>query len=118
MYGEGANVIQDDISGNDGISKKKEHAKFKPYTSESIRYTTSKDGNIIYAMQMVWNEKGICLARKLGTKAGLLKRQIKNISLLGLSEQVDWQITDDGLRMQTRNQKTNEYVYVWKIELQ
>ena len=54
---------------------------------------------------------------KLGTKADLLDREIKKVSLLGVDEDISWQLTDDGLEADTTGEKPNEHAYVWKIML-
>ena len=116
-YGEGPNVIQDGASGQNANIVKKHLAREKPYTSASIRFTQSKDGNTLDAIQFVWPDRGKVVITKLGTKADLLGREIKNVSLLGVAEDISWQLTDDGLEADTPSEKPNEHAYVWKIML-
>jgi alpha-L-fucosidase len=116
-YGEGPNVAQHGASAQDAKVTKKRRARERPYASESVRFTRSKDGNTLYAIQLVWPEDGKVVITRLGTKAGLLDREIKRVSLLGVDEEVSWQLTDDGLEAHTTAEKPNEHAYVWKIML-
>jgi alpha-L-fucosidase len=117
VYGEGPNVIQNGAPGQDATVTKKRRGGGESYTSQSIRFTRSKDGNCLYAIQLAWPENGKVLITKLGRKAGLLDRDIKNVTLLGVAEEVSWRLTDDGLEAHTTAEKPNEYAYVWKITL-
>lgn len=110
-------MIQDGTSGQHANVTKKRRAREQPYTSESIRFTQSKDGNTLYAIQLVWPDRGKVVITKLGTKADLLDREIKKVSLLGVDEDISWQLTDDGLEADTPGEKPNEHAYVWKIKL-
>lgn len=115
-YGEGPSLIQDDISGNDVLGKKKAKAKDIPYSNESIRYTMSKDGKTVYAIQLIQSEDNKCLAKSVLIQK-LNGRKIKNVSLLGANKKVDWKMTENGLFMQADSEKDALYSGVWKIEL-
>ncbi|TKG97443.1 alpha-L-fucosidase [Puteibacter caeruleilacunae] len=115
-FGEGSALVQDDISGNDISGKKKAKARKIPYSEKSIRYTTSKDKSLLYAMQLVRADNNSCLA-KLVTKSSLKDKKIVGISLLGSNEKVDWKLTDEGLRMKVNSMDGSIYTRVWKIEL-
>ena len=116
-YGEGPNVVQHAASGQDAKVTKKRRARERPYTSESIRFTRSKDGNTLYAIQLVRPEDGKVVITRLGTKARLLDREIKTVSLLGVDEEISWQLGRNGLEAHTTAENPNEHAYVWKIML-
>jgi len=70
--------------------------KGKPFTPEDVRFTTSKDGRMLYIIVMGWPEKPLII-KSLGKKAGLLDKSISRIELLGKREKVDWSPGDESL---------------------
>lgn len=89
-----------------------------PATSESFRFTQSKDGKTVYAIQLTWGVDGNIIIEKLGQQAGLLDGEIKNVSLIGSQADVTWERTSEGLNIKTNAQRPNNQACVWKIELQ
>jgi alpha-L-fucosidase len=70
----------------------------KPFTAEDMRFTTSKDGRTLYAIVLGWPDTTATI-KSLGTKAGLLKRPIARVDLLGVQNAVGWKQTDAGLEL-------------------
>lgn len=102
---------------SDGPAPKKISKHEVEYTANMIRYTASKTGDVIYATQMVWGD-GTVSAEKLASNAGLLKHEIKAVSLLGYSDaKVEWKQTDDALEMSTDATIEAKHPVVWRIEL-
>lgn len=92
------------------------------YTSEDIRFTT-KD-NILYAICLDWPGESV-LIKSITTNyfpnedfVGIYPSEIKNISMLGSSEKLNWQVSKDGLRIKLTTKKPCEYAFVFKIELE
>ncbi len=74
--------------------------KGKPFTTEDIRYTVSKDGKTLYAIVMGWPEQPVSL-KSLGADAKLLKRRVKKIELLGSKSSIRWKQGNDALVIET-----------------
>ena len=93
--------------------------KGKPFSADDIRFTTSKDGKILYAIALGWPEKPLSIA-SLGKKAGLLTSPIASVSLLGDQGRVSWELTDEALVIQPPSKKEGNIAIaaVYKIELQ
>lgn len=115
-FGEGPSLVQDDISGNDISGKKRAKAEHIPYTPESIRFTTSKDKNIIYAIQLLPAKDLSCVVKSL-TPSSLKGKKIKSVSQLGSNEKVNWELTEEGLSAQISSDEKPLYSCVWKIQL-
>lgn len=83
------------------------------YNQENIRFTTN--GNDIYAIQMGWagSEKEL-LVRSLA-KDMLGDTRITNVSVLGSSEKIIWEVTHDGLKVTTPFAAPNKIAICFKI---
>ena len=103
-YGEGA------IKGASGAFTDS-HAT--SYTAGDIRFTTH--GNILYATSLGWTDGKILISSLDASKTKNM--EIKNVSLLGSNEKIDWNYTDKGLEIQFPKNKPCEYAYSFKIEL-
>jgi alpha-L-fucosidase len=103
VYGEGpAEVIEGHLSERQNAGN----------TEEDIRFTT-KDGNL-FAIVLDTPTKDVAI-RSLGKKAGLCKKEIKNIEMLGCTEQIKWEINDEFLRINLPKEKPCDYAVVFKI---
>lgn len=81
------------------------------YTEKDVRYT--KKGNNIYAIILGWpgENKKINLASFANSNI-----KIKNISVLGSQEKINFSIQNEGLSINTPNTKVDEKAFVFKIE--
>jgi alpha-L-fucosidase len=61
-----------------------------------IRYTRSKDGRVIYATRLAWPEEPFVLTSFAADGIGK-DVEIKSVSLLGCSAEVQWERTANGL---------------------
>ena len=92
-----------------------DHQKFLKlkYSDRDIRYTVSKDGKTLYAIQMGLPETSITLeAVKLGRQG--------NVSLVGSNQTVSYEINDDGVLTihppkPSQKQHLSSYANVYKI---
>mgnify|MGYP006279002205 CR=1 FL=1 len=79
------------------------------YTAEDIRFTTKP--NALYAIALDWPEDEITVK-----SCAILKAEnIQSITLLGVDENLDWEMTDEGLTIQVPNNQPCEHAYAFKI---
>ncbi len=81
------------------------------YTAQDIRFTTK--GNDFYAIALNWNASGLLI--KSLDKNTIADANIRNVTLLGSSENINWTQTDEGLKLSFPAQKPCEYAYAFKI---
>ena len=88
------------------------------YTSEDIRFTV-KD-NILYAIALEWPGEE-CLVRSFNDnyrKNPLHKDEIREITMLGDGNPLTWSMEEDGLLIQTPEERPCEHAFVFRIERQ
>lgn len=86
------------------------------YTAQDIRFTV-KDNNL-YAIVLDWpGEKVLIrsLAPDGATWAGLYPSEIASVTMLGDSKELKWEMTKDGLSIETPQTKPCDYAFVFKI---
>ena len=86
------------------------------YTGEDIRFTVRN--NILYATVLDWpGEKVIIksLIPKGQTWAGLYPSEIASVTMLGDGKELKWEMTNEGLSIETPKTKPGEYAFVYKI---
>ena len=83
------------------------------YTPEDIRFTRSKDDLILYVTILGWPGAG-----KEVTIESIESRhyKIREISMLGSNEKVEWALTDDGLVLKTPSEAPSEMAVVFRID--
>ncbi|MEP5341563.1 MAG: alpha-L-fucosidase [Algibacter sp.] len=95
------------------IVTKRTGENLKNYSAKDIRFT-SKSGSI-YAFVLDTPSQDI-LITSLKTK-GLLKKDIKNIKLLGGNEKINWTQSKEGLKIECPKNLPNQYVIGFEISL-
>ena len=90
--------------------------KGKPFTSEDVRFTQSKNGKTLYAIIM-GSPKTAVTIKSLGTDAKLLDKKISKITLLGSQEKLQWSQTADALTIEAPQAKQSEIAVVFKVTL-
>lgn len=85
------------------------------YTGQDIRFTV-KDNNL-YAIVLDWpGEKVLIKSLAPGYNwPGLYPSEIASITMLGDSHQLKWEMTKEGLRIETPKSKPCDYAFVFKI---
>jgi alpha-L-fucosidase len=86
------------------------------FTPQDIRFT-SKD-NILYATALDWPGEKIViksLAPRGRTWAGLYPSEIVSITMLGDGKELKWEMTKEGLVIQTPTVKPGDYAFTFKI---
>ena len=103
------------------FSERKEVA----YTAEDIRFTV-KD-NAVYAICLGWPEKEFAIKtilksyilldkrKDIGAHVGLNAEGIESIRLLGVDEDLRWDLTNEGLKITRPDEKPCDGAYVFKI---
>lgn len=91
--------------------------KGQPFTAEDIRYTTSKDGNVLYAI-FLGRPTGAVALKSLGQNAAQLDRPIARIEQLGATETIVWSLGADALTVTPASAKpASDAALVFKITL-
>ena len=90
--------------------------KGKPLTSADVRFTQSKDGQVLYAIVLGAPVNGVNI-KSLGNSANLLSPSIGKIQLLGSSEELHWSRTGEALTIAQPQKITNRFANVFKIVL-
>ena len=86
------------------------------YTGQDIRFTVK--GHNLYATALDWpGEKALIksLAPKGQTWAGLYPSEIVSITMLGDGKELKWEMTKDGLSIETPKTKPCDCAFVFKI---
>ncbi|NIJ45903.1 alpha-L-fucosidase [Wenyingzhuangia heitensis] len=86
------------------------------YTNKDIRFT-KKSEKEFYAIVMDTPEV-VTIIKTLGKQLGVLNSKIENIELLGSSEKVVWERTNEGLMIQAPKNVPSEYGVAYKITLE
>ena len=81
------------------------------YTAQDIRFTTK--GNDFYAIVLNWGNDGV-LVKSLNKEA-INDAKILGINLLGSDEKINWEQTDEGLKIAFPEKKPCDYAYSFKI---
>ena len=81
------------------------------YTARDIRFTTK--GNDLYAICLDWPGEQVTIE----SFRVLWKSEIKSIKMLGISEELEWSLTDKGLIIKTPDTKPCEHAFTFKISL-
>jgi alpha-L-fucosidase len=101
-YGEGPTQIQKAGAFNEGEKVS--------YGARDVRYTLK--GDTLYAIVLGWPGEYATLE----TLKRLYPAEIKAVSMLGVGQALDWQLTDKGLVIKTPDTKPCEHACVFKIE--
>ena len=92
-FGEGPSSAGNALSAQ-GFNE----GKGKVFTAEDVRFTMSEDGGTLYAIMLGWPGTTTTI-KSLGKQAGLLKRAITRVDLLGSPAKITWDRTDTGLSL-------------------
>ena len=85
------------------------------YTREDIRFTV-KDNNF-YAIVLEWPGDSV-LIKTLGLKGynqALYPSEIASVTMLGDGKELKWELTKEGLKIETPKTKPCDYAYAFKI---
>ncbi|HLT53129.1 MAG TPA: alpha-L-fucosidase [Flavobacteriaceae bacterium] len=85
------------------------------YTAQDIRYT--KKDNVVYAIVLGWPGENQELLLTAFSDAATKGSQIDFVTVLGSSENITFNLQDNGLHLKSPNEKINENAFVFKIQL-
>ena len=85
-YGEGPSTTREPEKGRHGGLK---DVPKQPYTQDDFRFTTSKDGNVVYAFCMAVPEKDLRII-SMGSDSKLLEQTIESVRFLGHDRDAEW----------------------------
>jgi len=100
-YGEGPNKIL-----KAGEFNEKEVPVFD---RKDVRFTTK--GDALYAIFLGWPGDNACIE----TLKCLYSKEIKSVKMLGVDQELDWELTSSGLVIKVPAKKPCEHAYVFKI---
>ncbi len=85
-------------------------------TAQDIRFTV-KD-NVIYAISLDWPSDEVTIKYLAGEDeyVGLDESEIKSVKMLGVDEELEWKMTEDGLTIKPPDKKPCEHAFTFKIE--
>ena len=87
------------------------------YKPEDIRFTRSKDGKTVYAIELGWpgNNKTVTIE---SVSKDMLPDGVKvtDVSLMGYDAEIDWKMTGEGLQVTTPDTKVDELAVVYRIK--
>ena len=86
------------------------------YTKQDIRFTV-KDNNL-YALVLDWPDDKVIiksLIPKGNTWPGLYPSEIVSVTMPGDCKELKWEMTKEGLSIESPKAKPNEYAFVYKI---
>ncbi len=98
--------------GNEGTSGYMTDGQSTEYVANDIRYTANEDA--LYAISLAWTEGEITLGAL--AKANGDNMNVSNVSLLGSDEEIKWEQTKDGLKIQFPAKQPTDYAHAFKIE--
>ena len=125
IYGESIYETRPWYTYGEGPTKEpeghfKNHSEFLKikYSVADVRYTTSKDGNTIYATLLGVPASNTTLTMKSFAESATGRPlEIKSVSMLGNPEALTWEIDDEGLHITTPStMKDANMAVVFKIE--
>ena len=97
------------------FSNREEFLKLK-YSSKDVRYTTR--GSIIYATLLGWpGSHAEVVLKSFSKNEWKNPRGIKKVTLLGHGEQIEFRLTENGLKVNTPGEPPDQMAMVFKIEL-
>ena len=108
-YGEGP------VKEPEGHFRNREEFLNLAYSWKDVRYTTR--GDTIYATLLGWPGPGVDILLKSFATDSLPKPlKVKNVTLLGSEEELNWEQTDDGLSLLTPFIAPDIEAVVFKME--
>lgn len=113
VFGEGPALAKAQEKGRHGGLR---DVPSKPYTAEDYRFTTSKDGSVIYAFCFGFPETDFRV-ESLGSSAGKIDREIASVSFLGSELTPKWSQSGDALTVAKPEGLQNSEATVLKIVL-
>ena len=87
------------------------------YTEEDIRFTRSKDNKTLYVIVLDRPSKGNVISKTLSTINPYLTKKIKNVSLIGSKEKINWNLDIYGLKLSFPENHPGSHAFCYKVDL-
>jgi alpha-L-fucosidase len=117
IFGEGPGIRKTAPgSGYEGTTEHFNEDKRVDLTGEDIRFTTKADGrgDTLYAFAMGWNPRETWI-KSLAPSRQLERRKIARVDLLGSPDPPKWKLADDGLHIESPQQRPSEHAVAFRI---
>ncbi|MEO6003515.1 MAG: alpha-L-fucosidase [Opitutus sp.] len=111
VFGEGPSVVEAPEAGHFGGAR---DVRSRPYTSEDVRFTATRDA--LYAIIMEWPTEGKIIIKSLasgGPNESML--HVSDAALLGFSGKLTWTQDNVGLHVQLPEKRPSEHAFALKI---
>ena len=93
----------------------KQFSKIK-YSTKDVRFTTQKD--VVYATVLGWpGSKEKIIFESFSTKNWVDIKEIRNVSILGCNEKIQYELKENGLEVITPEDIVDKMAIVFKVEL-
>lgn len=107
-FGEGPHAVKSGaFAGNSTAS----------LDSSDIRFTSSKNGNTVYAIILGWPKEKNFQIKSLGSASSLNPGKIENVELLGCVDKLEWNQSAEYLSVEKPLVKPCDFAYALKISL-
>lgn len=91
VFGEGPTKAPKDSTQKD--------KDIQSYTASDVRYTASKDGDVLYATALGWPSDGSLVLHSLYAGNPYLDRPVCSVRLLGTAGEVSFEVRPDGIHL-------------------
>ena len=119
IYGEGPAMSEPQAASRFGGAL---DVNPQPYTAEDLRFTQSKDGNVIYVIALAIPAKPELVVKSFARGPGgamrPLEREIADVALLGSPASLPWVRDETGLRIQLPAIEPNATAIAVRVRLQ
>jgi alpha-L-fucosidase len=106
------------VFGEGPATRMTDRANRSPYTAANIRFTQSKDGQTIFAIQMAPPGEGEMLVlESFGADGPGSGVRVADVRLLGSSDSVEWSREEGGLHVTPPAKVPDELAVVYKIDV-
>ncbi|MEO7597355.1 MAG: alpha-L-fucosidase [Opitutus sp.] len=111
VLGEGMSAVEAPEAGHFGGAK---DVRSRPYTSEDIRFTATREA--VYAIAMDWPSDRKLLVKSLpGGASGAANLHVDDVTLLGHTGKLTWTQDDAGLHVDLPDKAPSEHAVALKI---
>ncbi|MGC6423408.1 MAG: alpha-L-fucosidase [Lentimonas sp.] len=87
------------------------------YTEKDLRYTRSKDGNVIYITVLDRPSTGKVTATQLADIYPYLERNVERVQLLGTDQAIEWSRDSKGLHLEFPDNAQGAHAWCYKLTL-
>jgi len=107
VYGEGPTKMQKGGAFS-------ERGEAGGYTAKDIRFTVKS--NVLYAICLAWPEDTVLIKSVVkNSNCILYDSEIKSIKMLGVDKELEWELTNEGLKIEPPDEKPCKHSFVFKI---